>query len=302
MKILLLGAAGQVGFELQRSLVPLGDVVAATRDGRLPAGASAQVADLADSTSLQGLLDSQRPDVIVNAAAYTAVDRAESEPAQAMKINAQGPAFLARWSAANGARLVHFSTDYVFDGQATRPWREGDATSPLGVYGQSKRDGELAIVESGAEYLIVRTAWVYAARGQNFLRTMLRLAEERDHLRVVNDQMGAPTPARWIAAATAAILARWQVGTPWQSDIVHLTAAGQTSWFGFAEAIFAQAHAAELLPSRPQLEPIPSSAYPTPAQRPAYSVLDNSRLQARFGVCLPDWREGLSQVLSELIR
>ena len=239
--------------------------------------------------------------MIVNAAAYTAVDRAESEPAQAMIINAQAPAVLARWSATHGARLVHFSTDYVFDGQATRPWLEDDASSPLGVYGQSKRDGEVAIVESGADHLILRTAWVYAARGQNFLRTMLRLAGERDQLRVVDDQFGAPTPARWIAASTAAILARWQAGMPWQSGIVHLTAGGQTSWFGFAEAIFSQAHAAGLLPSRPQLEPIPSSAYPTPAQRPAYSVLDNARLQARFGVYLPDWRDGLSQVLSELM-
>lgn len=302
MKILLLGAAGQVGFELHRSLVPLGDVVAATRDGVLPAGGLAEVADLADPAALLRVLDSQQPDVIVNAAAYTAVDQAESEPTKAMAINAQAPALLARWCAANDARLVHYSTDYVFDGRSARPWREDDTAAPLGVYGQSKRDGEIAIAQSAAEHLILRTGWVYAARGRNFLQTMLRLATERDQLRVVDDQIGAPTPAHWIAATTTAMLARWQAGASWQSETVHLTASGQTSWCGFAGAIFTQAHAAGLLQRRPQLEPIPSSAYPTPAQRPAYSVLDNARLQARFGLHLPDWRDGLTQVLGEMMR
>lgn len=302
MKILLLGAAGQVGFELHRSLMPLGAVVAATRDGLLPAGGLAARADLADPAALLRLLDSERPGLVVNAAAYTAVDQAESEPTKARAINAHAPALLARWCANHAARLVHYSTDYVFDGRSTRPWREDDNAAPLGVYGHSKHEGEMAIAQSAAEHLILRTGWVYAARGHNFLQTMLRLAAERDHLRVVDDQIGAPTPARWIATATAALLARWQAGAAWQSGVVHLTARGQTSWCGFADAIFTRAHAAGLLHRRPQLEPIPSSAYPTPAQRPAYSVLDNARLQTRFGLQLPDWREGLSQVLGEMVR
>ncbi len=302
MKLLLLGAAGQVGFELHRSLAPLGEVLAATRDGRLPGGGRALPADLSDPASLAALLDASRPDVVVNAAAYTAVDRAESETALATTINADAPAVLARWCAANDARLLHYSTDYVFDGQGRRHWREGDATAPLGVYGRSKRAGEIAITESGAEHLILRTAWIYAARGQNFLRTMLRLAGERALLSVVDDQVGAPTPARWIAAATATILARWQAGAPWHSGIVHLTASGQTSWFGFAEAIFAAAVDAGLLERSPRLEPIPSSAYPAPAQRPAWSCLDTSLLRERFDVTLPDWREGLLQVMAELVR
>lgn len=302
MKLLLLGAAGQVGFELHRSLAPLGQVLAATRDGRLPGAGRALVADLTHPASLLTLLDATRPDVIINAAAYTAVDRAESELALATTINAEAPGALARWCASNDARLVHYSTDYVFDGQGTRRWREIDETAPLGVYGRSKRAGEIAITESGADHLILRTAWIYAARGQNFLRTMLRLAGERDVLRVVDDQIGAPTPARWIAAATASILARWQAGATWHSGVVHLTASGQTSWFGFAEAIFAAAIDAGLLERSPQLEPIPSQAYPTPAQRPAWSCLDTSLLYERFGLSLPDWRDGLSQVMAELVR
>lgn len=301
MKLLVLGANGQVGFELHRSLAPLGEVIAATRDGRLVGGGTAHVADLSEPASLEAALQELRPDVVINAAAYTAVDRAESEPELAMRINAEAPAVLARWCAVHGARLIHYSTDYVFDGNASRPWREADPIAPLGVYGQSKRAGELAIGDSGAEFLVLRTAWVYAARGHNFLRTMLRLAAERDHLQVVCDQIGAPTPARWIASATATILARSQ-SAPWRSGIVHLAAAGQTSWHGFAEAIFAHALAAGLIERAPFVEAIPSLAYPTPASRPAYSCLDTRALRERFGVTLPDWNEGVTQVLGELAR
>ncbi len=301
MKLLVLGANGQVGFELYRSLAPLGEVIAATRDGRLVGGGIAHVADLSEPSSLESALQELRPDVVINAAAYTAVDRAESEPELAMRINAEAPAGLARWCAVHGARLIHYSTDYVFDGNASRPWREADPIAPLGVYGQSKRAGELAIGDSGAEFLVLRTAWVYAARGHNFLRTMLRLAAERDHLQVVCDQIGAPTPARWIASATATILARSQ-NAPWRSGIVHLAAAGQTSWHGFAEAIFAHALAAGLIERAPFVEAIPSLAYPTPARRPAYSCLDTRALRERFGVTLPDWNEGVTQVLGELAR
>ncbi len=300
MKFLLLGAAGQVGFELHRGLEALGEVVPATRDGRLPGGGAARLADLSDIAALVALLDDIGPDVIVNAAAYTAVDRAESEPELAQAINAQAPAALARWCAGHGAKLVHYSTDYVFDGQGGRPWREDDAAAPLGAYGRSKRDGEIAIERGGCEHLILRTAWVYAARGHNFLRTMLRLAGERDRLRVVADQIGSPTPARWIAAVTVALLARWQAGAGWPSGIVHLTASGQTSWHGFAEAIFAAAMEAGVLERAPVVEAIPTSAYPTPARRPVYSCLDTSALRARFGVSLPDWRIGVTQTLGEL--
>ncbi|MCX7563462.1 dTDP-4-dehydrorhamnose reductase [Xanthomonadaceae bacterium XH05] len=302
MKILLLGAAGQVGFELHRGLQVLSEVIPATRDGRLPGGGSARIADLAAPATLETLLDDVRPDVIVNAAAYTAVDRAESEPELAQTINAEAPGLLARWCAAHGSKLLHYSTDYVFDGQGKHSWREDDATAPLGTYGRSKRDGEVAIEASGCDHLILRTAWVYAARGHNFLRTMLRLAGERDHLRVVADQIGSPTPARWIAAVSVALLARWQAGAPWPSGLVHLTASGQTSWHGFAEAIFTTALATGLLERAPTLEAIATSEYPTPAKRPAYSCLDTSALRERFGISLPDWREGVTQTLAELAR
>jgi dTDP-4-dehydrorhamnose reductase len=301
MKLLLLGANGQVGFELQRALAPLGEMVCATRSGRLPGGAPCEVADLADAVALEALLGRQRPDVVVNAAAYTAVDRAEDEPEAAQAANADGPAVLARWCQQRDARLLHFSTDYVFDGKAQRPYRENDPTAPLGVYGRSKLAGEDAIRASGARHMIFRTAWVYAARGQNFLRTMLRLAGERDVLRVVADQRGAPTPARWIAAASALALVRQPAGfTDARLGTFHLSAAGETSWHAFAEAIVADAGSAGLLPRAPRVEPIATADYPTRAARPAYSRLDNRRLQDTFALRLPDWRRGVAEVIGEL--
>jgi dTDP-4-dehydrorhamnose reductase len=301
MKLLLLGANGQVGFELQRALAPLGELVAATRRGRLPGGAACAVADLADPDALEALLGRERPDVVVNAAAYTAVDRAEGEEAAAHAANAVAPAALARWCHERDALLVHYSTDYVFDGRGTRPYRENDPVAPLGVYGRSKLAGEEAVRRSGARHLILRTAWVYAARGQNFLRTMLRLASERDELRVVEDQRGAPTPARWIAAATALALARQSngAGEP-RLGTFHLSAAGETSWFEFAQAIFEAALAAGLLERAPRLVPIASSEYPTPARRPAYSRLDNRRFNDGFALRLPEWRRGVADVVAEL--
>ena len=364
MKLLLLGAGGQVGFELQRALAPLGELACATRSGTLPGGAECEIADLAQPASLLDLLDETAPDIVVNAAAYTAVDRAQTEAALAQAINAVAPGEIARWCAKHDRRLVHFSTDYVFDGQGTRPYREDDATAPLGEYGRGKLAGEEAIRASGAQHLILRTAWVYAARGHNFLRTMLRLARERDVLRVVADQRGAPTPARWIAAATAALIARGEVrhgfdrltrngyrdadfdapppregfdkltpnggresafarhagtvrGEPVEFDApvpephpttahatqgtFHLTAAGETTWHGFASAIFEDALAAGLLPRAPRVEAIATADYPTPAQRPAYSRLDNTRLYDASGLRLPDWRRGVSEVIAELI-
>lgn len=301
MKFLLLGANGQVGFELQRALAPLGELVCATRSGRLPGGAPCAPGDLADAAALDALLSRERPDVVVNAAAYTAVDRAEDEPELAARANAEAPGQIARWCQQRDAMLVHYSTDYVFDGRATHPYRENDATAPLGAYGRSKHAGEEAIRASGARHLVFRTAWVYAARGQNFLRTMLRLARARDVLRVVADQRGAPTPARWIANATALALARLPAKPePARSGIFHLTAAGETSWHEFAEAIFADAHAGGLLERVPRVEAIGTADYPTRAQRPAYSRLDGRRLYDAFGLRLPDWRRGVSEVVAEL--
>ncbi len=302
-RILLLGAGGQVGFELHRSLAPLGEVLPVTREGTLPGAGSALAVDLSQPESLVALLDAQQPDIIVNAAAYTAVDRAESEPEAALAINAQAPETLAQWCAKRDALLVHYSTDYVFDGTASRPYREDDDTAPLGVYGRSKLAGEEAIRASGAEHLILRTAWVYAARGHNFLRTMLRLGREREMLRVVADQRGSPVPARWLAAATAAALARGSyIGEAARSasGTYHLAASGETSWHEFAVAILARAHAAGFIERIPQVQAIATAEYPAPARRPAYSRLDSEKFAQVFGLRLPDWRVGLEQTLGEI--
>ncbi len=296
MTILVFGGNGQVGRELLRALAPLGTVVATTRSGKLADGSACEVADFDRPDSLPTLLDRLRPALVVNAAAYTAVDRAEQEPEAAFRANAQAPGVIARWCAAQGVPLVHYSTDYVFDGQGRAPYREDAPTAPLGVYGTSKRDGEDAVRAAGGRHLIFRTAWVYAAHGGNFLRTMLRLGAERDELRVVADQIGTPTPAALIADVTAHAL-RHPGGL---SGTWHLTASGQTSWHGFAEALFAEALAAGVLAKAPLVEAIPSSEYPTPARRPAWSVLDNRRLQQDFGIVLPAWQDGLKRVMAEI--
>jgi len=304
MKILLTGATGQVGFELSSALAPIGGIAAATRDARLADGSPCLRADLADADALRSALDAAKPDLIVNAAAYTAVDRAEDEPELADRINHRAVADIGAWAAQHGAGVVHYSTDYVFDGRGTRPYREDDATAPLGVYGRSKLAGEDALRASGAAHLIFRTAWVYAARGGNFLRTMLRLAAEREELRVVADQIGAPTPARWIAQATAAAIATWQARDATAGrglgGTYHLVAGGSTSWFDFAGAIVSGAQARGLLARAPRVVPIATADYPTRAARPAYSVLDTGRLAAAFGLQCPDWRDGLGAVLDEL--
>ena len=298
MKLLLLGANGQVGFELRRSLAPLGEVIAATRDGKLADGGSCEVADFDAVDSLAPLVERIAPDVVVNAAAWTAVDRAETEREAAFRANAEAPRVLAEACARRGARLLHYSTDYVFDGRGTRPYRENDPTSPLGAYGETKLAGEDAIRASGVHHAILRTAWVYAPRGHNFLRTMLRLGAERDHLRVVADQVGTPTSAKLIADATAQVLAH----PPRAPGTWHLTASGQASWHGFAEAIFAGAVERGLLPRAPVVEAISTAEYPTPAARPAYSVLDCGALLRDFGIAPPDWRAGLGQALEALER
>jgi dTDP-4-dehydrorhamnose reductase len=305
VKILLLGANGQVGFELARSLAPLGELHLATRDGQgLSDDANAVAVDLANPETLGNALHRIAPDIVVNAAAYTAVDRAEDEENLADRANHWALTVLGAWAAHAGALVLHYSTDYVFDGQGTRAYREGDATAPLGVYGRSKLGGENALRDSGCDYFIFRTAWVFAARGQNFLRTMLRLGTERDQLRVVNDQRGAPTTARLIADATAQVLVRWlALDADQQRETLgtyHLCAAGECTWYEFATAIFIAAHAAGLIERQVQVVPITTADYPTRARRPAYSVLDTTKIRDTFGLNLPDWKQGLDAVIAEL--
>ncbi len=294
MKILLLGANGQVGHASRSTLSPLGEVVLATRSGALEDGIGCESADFGDADALATLVRRIAPDVVVNAAAHTAVDRAEDEPELAFAINAHAPAALAQACAATDALLVHYSTDYVFDGQGKRPYREDDPTAPLGVYGASKLAGEQAILASGCRHFIFRTAWVYGNHGANFMRTMLRVGAERDSLNVVADQVGTPTPATLIAEVTAQVLASGSAG----SGIWHLTAAGQASWHGFAEAIFKLAHARGVLQRVPVVHPISTAQYHTRARRPAYSCLDTSALQAEYGLVLPDWRTALEGVVA----
>jgi dTDP-4-dehydrorhamnose reductase len=298
MKILLLGGNGQVGHELRRALAPLGDVVPTTRSGMLADGTECEAADFDRPRSMMSVLQRVQPDLVVNAAAYTAVDRAEDDADAAFRANAEAPELFSRWCAERGVPFVHYSTDYVFDGVGTLPYQESHATGPLGIYGRSKLAGEEAVRAAGGQHLIFRTAWVYASHGANFLRTMLRVGAEREELRVVADQIGSPTPAAMIADVTAQVLGQ---GTA-LSGTWHLTASGQTSWHGFAEAIFAEAVQAGVLQRAPRVTAIASSEYPTPAKRPAWSVLDNRRLQEDFVLVLPSWQEGLHRVISEFPR
>ena len=293
MKLLLIGGAGQVGQELRRSLAPLGQVVVTTRDGRLPGGGSCEALDLQDLAGIAPLVERLAPDVVVNATAHTAVDRAESEPEMAFRINTEAPGLLAGACAMQDIPLLHYSTDYVFDGTGSRPYRDDDATAPMGVYGASKLAGERAIAAAGGPHLILRTAWVYALHGHNFLRTMLRLAGERDDLRVVADQFGSPTPAWLIADVTATVLRRGLV----EPGVRHLVTEGHISWHGFAEAIMDEAVACRLIARKPRVIPITTAEFPTPARRPAYSVLDCARLQREYGLVLPTWRDALATTM-----
>ncbi len=293
MKILLLGKNGQLGWELQRALAPLGELVALDRH---------EGGDLGDSDALRATVRRVAPDVIVNAAAYTAVDKAESEPEAARQINALATGVLADEARALGALLVHYSTDYVFDGSGS-DWRFEDApTGPLSVYGKTKLEGEQAIAASGCDALVLRTSWVYAARGGNFAKTMLRLAAEREQLKVVADQIGAPTGADLLADITAhAIRATLQDRA--LCGIYHAVASGETSWHQYARHVLTRARDKGLaLKVQPeQVEPLPSSAYPTPAPRPLNSRLDNHKLQDRFGLVLPHWQAGVDRLLEEIL-
>ncbi len=296
MKILLLGKNGQVGWELQRSLAPLGNVIA------LDSGSQDYCGDF---TNLQGLAETIRkirPDVIVNAAAYTAVDKAESEPELVQAINADAVAVLAQEAKLLDAWLIHYSTDYVFAGDGTVPWQETDATGPLSVYGVTKLAGEQAIQNSGCKHLIFRTSWVYGARGNNFAKTMLRLAKERDSLTVINDQVGAPTGADLLADVTAHAI-RIVHKQPELSGLYHLVAAGETSWHGYASFVIdtAQKMGQNLQATAASISPVPTSAFPTPAKRPGNSRLDTHKLQANFALTLPPWQTGVARMLTEFL-
>jgi dTDP-4-dehydrorhamnose reductase len=298
MKILLLGKNGQVGWELQRSLAPLGEVLALDRQSTTHCG------DLSQPERLAQTVREWRPDVIVNAAAHTAVDKAESEPDVARCLNATAPAALAQAAAEVGAWLVHYSTDYVFNGQGDLPWQEGDATGPLSVYGQTKLEGEQAIATSGCKHLIFRTSWVYAARGGNFAKTMLRLAAERERLTVINDQHGAPTGADLIADVTAHAIRQVMANSaPTLAGIYHLVASGETTWHGYASHVIAQARHInpELGLKVSDIAPVPNSAFPTPAQRPLNSRLSTHKLQQAFGLVLPPWQQGVNRMLAEIL-
>ena len=295
-KILLLGKNGQVGWELQRSLAALGNLTALDRHSTHYCG------DLADLKGITDTVRSLRPDIIVNAAAHTAVDRAESEPELARALNALAPGVLADESEKIGAWLVHYSTDYVFDGSGSQPWQESDSTAPLSTYGSSKLEGERRIQAANARHLVFRTSWVYAARGGNFAKTMLRLAKERDQLTVINDQFGAPTGAELLADVTALAL-RCALSAPSLAGIYHLAAAGETTWYGYAQTVLAHAQQAGIaLKAGPEaVIAVPTKAFPTPAQRPLNSRLNTQKLQTAFGLTLPDWQIGVTRMLNETL-
>jgi dTDP-4-dehydrorhamnose reductase len=298
MKILLFGAGGQVGWELQRSLSPLGEVVALDFDSEPHCG---------DFTNLQGLVETVRtvrPDVIVNAAAHTAVDKAEGEPEFAKLLNAQAPGVVSRAACEVGALMVHYSTDYVFDGSGNRPWLEDDIKAPLSVYGATKLEGERLVAEANPRHLIFRTSWVYAARGGNFAKTMLRLAKERDRLTVINDQVGAPTGADLLADVTAHAI-RTVAHTPGSDlhGLYHVVAGGETSWHGYATLVIEQASAmgCSLKVTAESVDPVPSAAFPTPAQRPKNSRLSTAKFQHAFDLALPPWEQGVVRMLRETL-
>ena len=297
MKILLFGKNGQVGWELQRSLAPLGELIALDHDG-----APGLSGDFAHPESLAATVRAVAPDLIVNAAAHTAVDKAESEPDFARALNALAPGVLAREAAALGALLVHYSTDYVFDGSGSAPWVEDAPTGPLSVYGATKREGEELIRQSGCRHLIFRTSWVYAARGGNFAKTMLKLAAERDKLTIIDDQHGAPTGAELLADVTAHA-ARMTLANPDLAGTYHLAAGGETTWHGYARHVieFARAKGQPIKVAPDAIRPVPTSAFPTPARRPANSRLDTRKLQQAFGLVLPAWQSGVERMLNEIV-
>jgi dTDP-4-dehydrorhamnose reductase len=296
MKILLFGKGGQVGWELQRSLAPLGELVALDFDSQELCG------NFTDLEGLAATVEAVRPDVLVNAAAHTAVDKAESEPELAHTLNALAPGVLAQAAQALGSLMVHYSTDYVFDGSGRQRWKESDTPAPLNVYGRTKLEGERLVARHCPNHLIFRTSWVYAARGANFAKTMLRLAGERDKLTVIDDQFGAPTGAELLADVTAHAVRAVRRNAP-LAGLYHLTAGGETSWHGYARFVIEQAarSGVALKAGADAVQPVPTSAFPTPAERPRNSRLDTSRLEAAFDLRLPPWQQGVSRMLTEIL-
>ena len=296
MKILLLGKNGQVGWELQRALGVLGEVVALDFDSPGPLKA-----DFSNPESLAATVRAVAPQIIVNAAAHTAVDKAESEPDLARALNATSPAVLAREAASLGAWLMHYSTDYVFDGSGSTPWREDSPTGPLSVYGATKLEGEEAIRASACQHLIFRTSWVYAARGGNFAKTMLKLAKERDQLTVIDDQIGSPTGADLLADLTAHAL-RAAMARPGLAGTYHAVAGGETSWHGYARHVieFARAAGQPIKVAPENIAAVPTSAFPTPAKRPGNSRMNTEKLRSSFGLALPSWQAGVERMLTEV--
>jgi len=306
LRLLITGANGQVGWHRQRTLAPMGEIMAI----------DIQEVDLTDLNAVSSTVRDFAPDIVVNAAAYTAVDKAESEPELARAINVAAPGKIAEECARTGALLVHYSTDYVYDGSKTAPYEENDATGPLSVYGQTKLEGDQAIMASGCAHIILRTTWVYDIRGKNFLRTALRLAREKEELRMVGDQYGAPTWARGLAESTTIVLAhlleRKSATQAWQSGLFHLTATGKTSWAGFAQAILEDYEELVEWPAETgefggplkakRVVAITTEQYQTPARRPRNSVLANAKIQVAFGIALPDWRAQLRLAMQDAIR
>ena len=287
-RILLLGAGGQLGMQLKQALAGNVDLTALARTDL----------DFSSAAAIRAAIRDANPEIVINAAAYTAVDKAESEPEPARLVNAVAPGVIAEELAKTSGWLIHYSTDYVFDGSGVKPWIETDPTGPLGVYGQTKLDGELAIAAAGCNHIILRTSWVYAAEGRNFLHTMLRLGRERDQLKVVDDQIGAPTTAEALTEATQAVLRQLSVAGEDTSGIYHLACAGETSWCGFAKAIFAD-FASRQKP--PEVLPIPTEAYPTPAKRPRNSRLNCDKFVRKFGFQMPAWQDALHQVAQSIL-
>lgn len=295
LNILLLGKNGQVGWELQRSLAPLGRIMALDRNGQ-----GDLCGDISNMDALRHTIESVKPDILVNAAAFTGVDNAQSEPEMAARLNHEAPALMAELIKELGGCLVHYSTDYVFDGSGDQPWTETDPTGPLNVYGATKLGGEQAIQASGCQHLILRTSWVYASRGNNFAKTMLRLAKERDNLNVINDQIGAPTGADLIADVTAQAIRQWQQ-EPAVSGLYHLAASGETSWHQYASVVIQWAQKAGIPLAVQSVNPIPSEDYPVPAERPKNSRLDCRALESTFGLKLPQWQQGVERMLQEIM-
>lgn len=292
-RILLTGCNGQLGFELQRALAVTGETICHDRSSL----------DLCDVSAIQQTLDRMQPDIIVNPAAYTAVDKAESAPATAKQVNADAPAAMAAWAAEHQALLIHYSTDYVFDGEKNGSYIETDAANPQSVYGSSKLAGEQAVAASGAAHAILRTSWVFGAHGGNFLKTILRLAKERDQLSIVADQIGAPTPASLLADVTAHIIQQYRRDKRnFPSGLYHLSSSGSTSWYEYAQLVveLATRHGLPLKLSAADIQAIPSSEYPTPARRPRNSRLDCSKTRENFGIHLPNWQDGVRHVFTQL--